>query len=216
MLVKAKMFHTGGDCAACHPLAINYCSLLLRLSHVRKISMKETWCIWRSRNVKFPFRWSTKPRDQKQKTGNDCDVISGLKISRKTDFSDIFLFSYKQRTLYHFLANLLAHNNKLTEKSVFRETLSPEMASHLFPVSCFWSLGFVPHRKRNLTFWYVKTRVWGRKIALNIFLLYLSVHCGDFIEQTKKICDIHFKLESQVGAVVRVYCGPEWNVGSVE
>ena len=41
-------------------------------------------------------------------------------------------------------------------------------------------------------FWYIKTR--GRKLTIKyFFLLYLSVHCGDFIKQIKKICHIHFK-----------------------
>ena len=53
--------------------------------------------------VKFHFRWSLKPRDQKQETGNDCDVISGLQVSGKRDVSAIFLFSYKQRTFVLFL-----------------------------------------------------------------------------------------------------------------
>jgi len=44
-----------------------------------------------AKSVKFHFRWGTKPRDQKQETGNDCDIISGLQAPRKTDFSDIFL-----------------------------------------------------------------------------------------------------------------------------
>ena len=39
----------------------------------------------------------------------------------------------------------------MSEKSVFRETLSLEMTSQSFPV-CFWSHGFVPHRKGNFTF----------------------------------------------------------------
>ena len=49
--------------------------------------------------------------------------------------------------LYHFLANLLAHNTKMTEKFVFREASSPELTSQSFPVSNFWSRGFRPHRK---------------------------------------------------------------------
>ena len=53
--------------------------------------------------------------------------------------------------LYHFLANWLAHNKKMTEKSVFREAWSPELTSQSFTVSCFWCRGFVPHRKGNLT-----------------------------------------------------------------
>ena len=44
-----------------------------------------------AKHVKFHFRWGTKPRDQKQDTGNDCDVISVLQALQKTDFSDIFL-----------------------------------------------------------------------------------------------------------------------------
>ena len=33
---------------------------------------------WYTKSIKFHFRWGTKPRDQKQGTGNDCDVNSGL------------------------------------------------------------------------------------------------------------------------------------------
>ena len=59
-------------------------------------------------SIKFHFRWGTKPRDQKQGTGNDCDVNSGLQASRKTDFSDFFLFSHKQRTIVPFLSKLIS------------------------------------------------------------------------------------------------------------
>ena len=38
----------------------------------------------------------------------DCDVISGLKVSGKTDFSVIFLFSYKQRTFVPFFSEFIA------------------------------------------------------------------------------------------------------------
>ena len=44
-----------------------------------------------TKNVKFHFQWDTKPQDQKQETGNDYDVISGLQALRKTDFLVIFL-----------------------------------------------------------------------------------------------------------------------------
>ena len=63
-------------------------------------------------------------------------------------------FSYfliNNALLYHFLANWLAHNKKMTEKSVFCEVWSPELTSQSFPVSCFWCRGFVPHRNLNLT-----------------------------------------------------------------
>ena len=42
-----------------------------------------------------------------------------------------------------------------------------------------------PTRSKIWRFWYIKTR--GRKIAIGImFLLFLSVHCGAFIEQIRK------------------------------
>ena len=44
-------------------------------------------CFDGPKNVKFHFRWGTKPRNRKQETGNDYDVISGHLVSRETDFS---------------------------------------------------------------------------------------------------------------------------------
>ena len=106
---------------------------------------------WCTKSVKFHFRWGTKSRDQKQETGNDCGLISGLQASQKTDFSDIFLFSYKQRTIVSFLSELINSQWENDWEICFREAWSPEMTSQSFPVSCFWSRGFVPHRKWNLT-----------------------------------------------------------------
>ena len=64
----------------------------------------------------------------------------------------------------------------MTEKSVFREAWSPELTSQSFPVSCFCT----PPE--------VKFDVFGiSKIAIEKhFLLYLSLHWGDLIEQNKK------------------------------
>ena len=100
-----------------------------------------------------------------------------LKLRGKQISPTYSYFLINNALLCHFLANLLAQNKKMTEKSVFREASSPEMTSQSFSVSCFWSLGFVPVLKNRY-------RIF--------FLLYLSVHCGDFIEQIKKICHIHF------------------------
>ena len=50
----------------------------------------------------------SKPRDQKQVTGNDCDVNLGLQALQKTDFSDVFLFSHKQRTIVPFISKLIS------------------------------------------------------------------------------------------------------------
>ena len=63
-------------------------------------------------------------------------------------------FSYfliNSALLYHFLVYWLAHNKKMTGKSVFRDARTPEMTSQSFPISCFWSRGIVPQRKWNLT-----------------------------------------------------------------
>ena len=63
-------------------------------------------------------------------------------------------FSYliiNSALLCQFVANLLAQNQKMSEKTVFSKASSPEMTSQSFPISCFWSSGSVPHRKWNLT-----------------------------------------------------------------
>ena len=88
-----------------------------------------------TKSVKFHFRWGTKPRDQKQETENDCDVISELQaLQISTTFS---YFLINNALLYHFLANRLAHDKKMTKKSVFCEAWSPELTSQSFSVSCF-------------------------------------------------------------------------------
>ena len=144
---------------------------------------------WCTKSVKCHFRWGIKPRDQKKDTGNDCDVISGVKQISLT-FS---YFLMNNALLYHFLANWLAHIKKMTEKSVFREAWSPEMTSQPFPVSCFWCRGFVPHRKWNLSL------LVHQKSLTKKFLLYLSTdkyskNLGRFnLANRKKNCHIHLK-----------------------
>ena len=60
-------------------------------------------------------------------------------------------------------------------------------------------------------FWHIKTR--GRKIAIEkYFLLHLSAHWGDLIEQIKKICHIHFKSDNHVVFKVNTYWDWEWKV----
>ena len=54
-----------------------------------------------------------------QETGNECDVISGLREKHISSTFSYFLVN--NALLYHFLPNWLAHNNKVTKKSVFRE-----------------------------------------------------------------------------------------------
>ena len=131
---------------------------------------------WCTKSIKFHFRWGTKPRDQKQ-------------ISPTFSY-----FLINNALLYHFLTNWLAHNKKMTEKSVFREAWSPEMTSQSFPVSCFWSRGFVPHRKWNFTF--LVHQNTGKEnhydnLKKSFAILYIST-LGRFNEANKKICHMHF------------------------
>ena len=48
------------------------------------------------------------------------------------------------------IVRCLWENKNTSEKSVFRVAWSPELTSQSFPVPCFRSRGFVPHRKWNL------------------------------------------------------------------
>ena len=123
---------------------------------------------------------------QNHDTKNDCDVNSGFQASRKTDFSVNLL---RNGTI----VRCLWENKKTLERSVFREAWSPELTSQSFPVPWFWSHGFVPHRKWNLML-LVHQNTGKENRYGKTFLLYLSVHWGDLIEQIKKICHIHFKV----------------------
>ena len=62
--------------------------------------------------MKIHFRWGTKAREQNQETRNDCDVISGLQAFGKQISSTFSCFLTSNVPLYHFFANLLAHNKK--------------------------------------------------------------------------------------------------------
>ena len=148
---------------------------------------------WCAKSVKFHFRWGTKPWHQKQETGNYCDINSGLQGSRKKQISQSFSYCELINLLRNgTIVRCLWENKKTSEKSVFCEACSPELMSQSFPVPCFWSRGFVPHRKWNLML-LVHQNMGKENRYEKTFLLYLSVHWGDLIEQIKKICHIHFK-----------------------
>ena len=87
-------------------------------------------------------------------------------------------------------------SNFTSGESVFREAWSPELRSQSLAVSCFWCRGFVPHRKWNLTLLAHQNTGKGNRYR-NSFLLHLSAHWGDLIEQIKKICHIHVKCNNQ-------------------
>ena len=102
-----------------------------------------------------------------------------LKSFGKTDFSATFsCFVINSAFLYHFLTNLLAHSKKMSEQSVYREALSPEITSPLV----FGLVVLQPTGSEISRFWYSKTR--GRKIAIESF----------FCSTYQYVCNIHFKL----------------------
>ena len=158
----------------------------------------------------FTFGGVQNRETKNRRLGTIVTSIRDSKPREKQISPTYFYFLINNALLYHFLANWLAHNKKLTNKSVFREAWSPELTSQSFPVSCFWSRGFVPHRKWNLTLLHIKTR--GRKIAMENFILpRLSVHWGDLIEQIKKVCLIHFKGVSGVFHAMYILSLPHCN-----
>ena len=174
-------------------LVLDFSRRLVKTIHSKKyfrwrFSFPVFWC---TKSVKFHFRWGTKPRDQKHETGNDSDVISGLQASQKNRFLQHSYFVLNNALLYHFSANGLAHNKKMTKKSVFREAWSPEMTSQSFPVSCFWSCGFVPHRKWNLTLLVHQNTGKENRYRIIFFAIHIS-SLRRFNRANKKIRHIHF------------------------
>ena len=93
-------------------------------------------------------------------------IVTSIQDSKPREKQISPTFSYFLRTnalLYHFSANWLAHNKKMTEKSF-------QSQSAVFGVAVLYPTGSEIWR-----FWYIKTR-W-RKIAIEkIFLLHLSAH----------------------------------------
>ena len=58
------------------------------------------YLMYQKRQISVPVRG--KNHETKNRRLNECEIISGLKVSGKTDFSEIFLFSYKQLTFVPF------------------------------------------------------------------------------------------------------------------
>ena len=126
--------------------------------------------------------------------GTIVTSIQDSKPRKKNRFLRRFIiFFINKALLYHFLANWLAHNKRMTEKSVFLEAWSSELTSQSFPVSCFWCRGFVPHRKWNLTLLAHQNTGKENRYQKKIFATLMST-LGRFNRANKKkICHIHFK-----------------------
>ena len=118
---------------------------------------------------------------------HQISVPVGYKTARPTRPPQVLTEIFK--ILDRILSEIKNCSIKLSEKSVFRKASSPEMMSQSFPVSCFWFRGFVP--RPEVKFGVFVHQNTGRENQYrNIFLLFLAVHCGDFIKKIKKIC--HF------------------------
>ena len=115
-----------------------------------------------------------------------------FKLREKQISPTFSYFLMNNALLYHFLANWLAQNKKMTEKSFFREAWSPEMTSHSFPVSCFWSHGFLPHQKGNFTLLAHQNTGKENRYQKFFFAIHIST-LRRFNRANKKICHIHFK-----------------------
>ena len=152
-------------------------------------------------NGLFHFRCGTKPRDQKQETGNDSDVISGLQASRKTDFPVIFLLWANQFAKKWYNSALLIRN---VGEICFSRGLESWNDVTSFPVSYFWSRGFVPHRKWNLTL-LVHQNTGKENCYRKISFAILISTLGRFHRANKKICLIHFKKTIRANSQIYLF-----------
>ena len=88
--------------------------------------------------------------------------------------------------LYHFLANWLAHNKKMTEKSFFAK-LGALKWRHNRSQSPGFGLVFCTPPEVKFDAFGTSKHGEGKSLS-KFFLLYLSVHWGDLVEQIKNIC----------------------------
>ena len=91
------------------------------------------------------------------------------------------------------IVRCLSEHKKMSEKSVVREAWIPEMTSQSFPVSCFWSRGFVPHRRWNLTL--LVHQNTGKENCYRIFLFATLISTlGRFNREKKKKKSVIYTL----------------------
>ena len=119
---------------------------------------------WCTKNVKFHFQWGTKPRDQKQETGYDCDVISGLQASRKTAFSVILLL-WTNKVAKKMVQKCVVYKKiRKCRRNLFSAKLEVLKWRHNHSQSPVYGLAVLyPTGIEISRFWYIKTR--GRKMA---------------------------------------------------
>ena len=115
-------------------------------------------------------------------------IVTSIQDSKPCEKQISQSFSYCE--LINFLRNgtivrCLWENKKTSEKSVFREAWSPELTPQSFPVPCFWSSGFVPHRKWNLMLLVHQNTGKENRYGKNLFAVLIST-LGRFDRANKK------------------------------
>ena len=138
---------------------------------------------WFTKSIKFQFLWGTKPQDQKQGTGNDCDVNSGLQASRKTDFSDVFLFSHKQRTIVPFLSKLISSQLENDWEICFLRCLKSWIDVTIVPSLLFLVSRFCTPPEVKFDAFGTSKHGEG-KLLSKIFVCYTSQHIGEQIKKS--------------------------------
>ena len=116
-----------------------------------------------------------------------------FKLREKQISPTFSYFLIDNALLYHFLANWLAHSKTMTEKSVFHKAWSPEMRSQSFPVSCFWSHGFVHHQKWNLML--LVHQNTGKENRYQKFFFAIHISTLRRFNRPNIHCHIHFKAQ---------------------
>ena len=150
---------------------------------------------WYAKSVKFHFRWGTKPRHQKQKTGNDCDVNSGLQAWRKTDFSVIFLLWANQFAKKWYNSALFMRKYENVGEICFSRSLKSWNDITIIPGLLFFFFFFCnPPEVKFDTFGTSKHRE-GKLLSDNFLAILIST-LGRAYHANKKICHIHFKTLS--------------------
>ena len=115
-------------------------------------------------------------------------IVASIQDSKPREKRISQSFSYCE--LINLLRNgtivlCLWENKKTSEKPVFREAWSPELTSQSFPVPCFWSRGFVPHRKWNLMLLVHQNTGKENRYGKNLFVVLIST-LGRFDRANKK------------------------------
>ena len=135
---------------------------------------------WCTKRVKFTSGEVQYRETKNRRPETIVTSFQDFKLREKKISPTFSYFLINNALLNHFLANWLAHNKKMTEKSVFGEDDFSIVPSHLL-----WSRGFVPYLKWNLTL-LVHQNTGKANRYRKSFLLCISVHWGDLIEQIKK------------------------------